>query len=1430
MDNKKLNLNQSVMMITNKSNNFKNKKLFAHLSSNNFGSCSNQIKSKKIIKSKELNYEKIIPRKKLTEKKILTEGNRINKINSSSNLSNEKNNRKNISEIIISKEDIRNISSRNFKPPFLVNCIYGKSNINSNKDPLNQSIKTSNVNDSKLCSLLDYQACKCSIEKLSKKKEILSNDIINKTMINKNNMSQNINNKSNVNDNINIINNNISNNVNNYINNTINNNINNFEKIKVISVNQLSNSKKKQKNKKIKNDNRKPSICNNVYQKVPKFKKISQTGKTITQCISSRRNLINNIITNDKNNNHLMVNYNIIDIKNNINNINNNSTHYCFNNYLLNDSFNTFNDDENSNRKNTIINIDNEDKYLTAYINEKNLGEKLNIKEKLKIRSRNVSSGNLNRTYIININNKNVNIPKLQGNFKKIDKIKINNNYNNDTLIDSEKFEKINQSNTPNKADNNLIQENLIVPRTTRNSIKLPISFYSKKNMDKCKTIFYTNIHNLKKNINNKDNLNEDPNENVNKNINSKKNNHYKTISDVGINNKIHNYTNVKNDHYKNKLKMNKKNLKKEIFKKICYNTDNNLTSLNSNNNIIENKCPDPNRISKLKQYENNIVSNTIETKNNINNNFTITNSDTNSEENFLSPKIYKKPSNKIKLIDFVNENSTMRKSINTPASKIINTSAKTREIKNMLLSPSNGKIIQYNRLEFFDNEYANKSQTKRNKFIISSEVTNKNNSLISRLNNEQSLYEFSNFEIKEKYKDYYNRNSFMTKMYCYAIKIPKMSPCIYTKDNNNSYDSIIKKPLIYDICHFSKKIKKSPRTPKFYNSFYIPRNSEVKNDSNSINLSNIEKGLNILDRLINKRVVNIYDIGKGIKSLISVCGKKNSDTKEDNSYLNETHSSNFSFKTNLKFDNKLKNIFHGKINTTSKKPKNPIINIQLNKKSKYKNIIENDSITDINNICSNFHCELMNLLNALAKNNFSKILANVEESILLNKKNEVLFTEKIHILIDLIFDKASNEICYSFLYAKLLNELNIKLFNEFFNKNNCKINKDKNFKLLINEECDIILNDYKNLPEEFFIKKKNKFFGFLFFIDELIKFELVKQQYCFHVFNQIYQKYNNEISNEKKNIFLEGGVILLNNIGKNIVTKKNKKYINILNEIINEVFTNLLKENESTKKIPSHLKYKIINIIEKHKNNWKNSLYEQSINFKNYHTNSYLYSMDINNKNLLLNFENIEKKEEEEYNDDVENMIKNDLLKYLINNIEYNFEIIDNLINDKKINLSQIIIYYAKSCKEIVNNENYIKKANDYIVKIVEYLNKNITKQEIDFIHFGMIKFFNNINKAIGSNKFMYKILGNLLFILLSKGYYHIKDFNQFIKDEEKETNYEAIINLAIITRYCIIFSGYLAKKYYNDFKQTKLFIINNGIFTDYVTGMLNDYLYYTK
>ena len=465
----------------------------------------------------------------------------------------------------------------------------------------------------------------------------------------------------------------------------------------------------------------------------------------------------------------------------------------------------------------------------------------------------------------------------------------------------------------------------------------------------------------------------------------------------------------------------------------------------------------------------------------------------------------------------------------------------------------------------------------------------------------------------------------------------------------------------------------------------------------------------------------------------------------------------------------------------------------------------------------NSFKFEVIELLNLLIVGNFDKIFESISRMILSNKENDNLFNCNLNIFLDIIINKGSNEILFSNTYAKLCSELHIRLMNEFTDKKNPKYNKERNIKYLVNEKCKILFGEYINLTKKDLIIQKYKFFGFINFLVQLIIVEIIKQQFGFHCFDKLYQKFlENEI--EVKYIYLDACTNLLNSIGKNIIEKSNSKFINNYKIYINENMANLINDN---KILPNYSKYNLINLLEKYENEWSVPFYYK----KN------CLTVRSSGSNISKSKGVIEKLSV--YDNDANiNLIKTDILNYKSYSVEfkdksfvYNWGIIDNLVSVKRINIGTIIIYYINVCKQTINDENDITISNNYIKNIIEYYAKITTKKDIEIIHNEMIKVFKNIDEIIDENNFMHKIMGNLLFILVQNRFYIIKDFNDFIK-EDKQT----LINLAKVTKYCIISSGKFSKKFYNDFKQTKLFINNNQIFNEYVTEILKDLFYYMK
>ena len=530
--------------------------------------------------------------------------------------------------------------------------------------------------------------------------------------------------------------------------------------------------------------------------------------------------------------------------------------------------------------------------------------------------------------------------------------------------------------------------------------------------------------------------------------------------------------------------------------------------------------------------------------------------------------------------------------------------------------------------------------------------------------------------------------------------------------------------------------------------------------------------------------------------------------------------------------------------------------------------------------------CDILCLLNILTVDNLNTILSKIIELITKNDK-ELLSDKEIidneYILIKIIVDKSTTEKRFVNLYAKLCYEL--------YNKLNDKIYNQINFKNILLQECTLKFNELNNinndrnngininLNNEKYIMIKKKFLGNIDFICELINVNILQSDLGFYYLDELFKKYNNinntnEIEQFKNNLCLEGIVNYLSKFGKKIYENKNVKDFNYLNAFIDNNLSHILEKE----KLPGFLRYKIINLIEKQKNKWKDSLYEKSIlakGKKNAHKknnsispnknqrlrkrrhsnkknksispdnnnnnqnitenkgyNTYKNKLNIDNTNCMtsssinININN--------NNEEIIKLIQNDIEKYEIflkdNNIlnksdldknnqignEYDWSTIEDILSNNNIDLGEVIRCYVEVCIDLTVEKKKVFIANDYIKNIISYYSINLNNREKDIIHNKIINLYRNIQDICIDNFNMKEIMGYLLFILIDNKLNFIKDLNNFIGMDK-----EIIITIAEVIKFSIISSESKSKKYHNDFKQTKLFVDNN-IFNDFVTSKI--------
>ena len=182
-----------------------------------------------------------------------------------------------------------------------------------------------------------------------------------------------------------------------------------------------------------------------------------------------------------------------------------------------------------------------------------------------------------------------------------------------------------------------------------------------------------------------------------------------------------------------------------------------------------------------------------------------------------------------------------------------------------------------------------------------------------------------------------------------------------------------------------------------------------------------------------------------------------------------------------------------------------------------------------------------------------------------------------------------------------------------------------------------------------------------------------------------------------------------------------------------------------------------------------------------------------------------------------------NDKLNTTSKKINYDWSMIEQLIIKIKQDLIDIINNYLNACVNLVDSKEKVLYANEYIQIIIDYYIKHyLTKNNLNIIRDKLLYLIYKIEDVNIDNRFKFDVLGKLFLGLIKEGLFFVNDYNLYTNCEE-----EIQINLAKLARYIIIESEeeQEAKKFYLNFKTTKLFI-NNPIFFKFVTKFLKENL----
>ena len=357
--------------------------------------------------------------------------------------------------------------------------------------------------------------------------------------------------------------------------------------------------------------------------------------------------------------------------------------------------------------------------------------------------------------------------------------------------------------------------------------------------------------------------------------------------------------------------------------------------------------------------------------------------------------------------------------------------------------------------------------------------------------------------------------------------------------------------------------------------------------------------------------------------------------------------------------------------------------------------------------------------LNILTVDNYKTISENIYEII----KDEIENQEKF---LDVLFNKSVNEKAYVKLYAKLCKDFDKKLPQKAPKKDEKATKKPTSmmrvklldkcrqiFKIENNQKFDEYIKVQDPVERE--IKLKKFVLGNVNFIGELINIQILSKKIVSQCLNNLLARFNDKNADKSlKMINLEAIVILLDNFGTLLKAKEEKmkeEDKKNFNEIVDEYLKKLEEVIEKEEGIVQYVKYKIINLIERSKNNWEKSKFDKSLEAKG--------KKDLEDEDEEKNDRG--KSTLKPYTqDEITEAMSKDIINFkdFIEEDEgtpdtYDWNTVENIYRDHGNTVAEMIQGFLYSCLDFVQNDKTLKLAKAYFTELIFYYKKSLSQKE---------------------------------------------------------------------------------------------------------------------
>ena len=281
--------------------------------------------------------------------------------------------------------------------------------------------------------------------------------------------------------------------------------------------------------------------------------------------------------------------------------------------------------------------------------------------------------------------------------------------------------------------------------------------------------------------------------------------------------------------------------------------------------------------------------------------------------------------------------------------------------------------------------------------------------------------------------------------------------------------------------------------------------------------------------------------------------------------------------------------------------------------------------------------------------------------------------------------------------------------------------------------------------------------------------------------FDYIFKKYKNEENIFLKSVYAESIVSLIDKFGEFInEEKKNlkKEDAKIYLEKIDNFFEQL-KEIENDKSVPECIRYKIVNLIEKKKNNFKLSLFEKSLKA----LSKKEVEEEIMNKDKEKKIAEDDEEAKEREQEEIKEKIKKDLSEYrdLVeeegSSDKFSWKTTTLLYDVQFKSIDDIIEGYISASADFIEKENNIKYAKDYVRELIGFYNEKMDESERDDLQKRAFALFALVSDYAYETPNIYDVYAHMIFVFLQNEIMEINDLQKILKEKEDLENFNKVL-----------------------------------------------------